>query len=146
MPAQAAFDHAVIRVVPHVAREEFVNVGVIVFCAARRFLGCEVALDAARVLALAPDADIEGIHRQLEALRAVCAGAPDAGPIAALPPSERFHWLVAPRSTVVQTSPVHGGLCDDPELALRNLFEVMVRDRHAAAAGAIGSAGSNGSA
>lgn len=126
MPARAAFDHVVVRVVPHVAREEFINVGVIVFCAAQRFLGCQLALDAARVRALAPDADLAGIERQLEAMRAVCAGAPDAGPIAALAPTERFHWLVAPRSTVIQTSPVHTGLCEDPAAALRHLYDRMV--------------------
>ena len=141
MPAAASsFDNVVVRVVPRVDREEFVNVGVILFCATRRYLGCMLALDPARVLALAPDADVEGIRRQLEAVRAVCAGDPGAGPIAALPPSERFHWLVAPRSTVIQTSAVHGGLCDDPAAALERLFDLMVgRSALPASTGSTGS-------
>jgi hypothetical protein len=117
-----AFDYAIVRVVPRVEREEFVNAGVILHAPGARFLGCEVALDAARLRALAPDLDPAQVCRHLDAFRAICAGDRAAGPIAALPAAERFHWLVAPRSTVIQTSPVHGGVADDPAAALRDLF------------------------
>lgn len=126
MPARSSFDYAVIRVVPRVEREEFVNVGVIVFCRTRRFLDCRVKLDSRRLAALAPTLDQEEVRAQLEVLRLVCAGGPAAGPIGALPPAERFHWLTAPRSTVVQTSPVHAGLTADPARTLDHLLETMV--------------------
>jgi Protein of unknown function (DUF3037) len=121
-----AFSYAVVRVVPRVEREEFVNVGVIVFCAERRWLGCKLTTDSSRLRALAPGVDAVEIARHLEGLRAVCAGEPTAGPIAALPPSERFHWLVAPRSTSIQTSAVHSGIADDPEAAVGRLYEKLV--------------------
>ena len=126
MPAHSAFDYAVLRVVPRVDREEFVNAGVILFAPTEGFLGCELAWDARRLAALAPDADTAEITRHLDSFRDICAGAPAGGPIARLPPSERFHWLVAPRSTVIQTSPVHAGLAEDPRAALRRLVETMV--------------------
>lgn len=119
---RAPFDYAIVRVVPRVEREEFINVGVIVHAPTLRFLGCALHLDRARVAALAEGVDLDALARHLEAFRAVCEGRPGAGPIAALPPAERFHWLVAPRSAVIQTSPVHGGLCDDPAAALAELF------------------------
>jgi hypothetical protein len=125
VPAHA-FSYAVVRVVPRVEREEFVNVGVILFCAERRWLGCRLLLDAARLRALAPRLDTEEITRHLEALRAVCEGEASAGPIAAMSPSERFHWLVAPRSTAIQTSAVHAGVADDPRAALDRLFDTLV--------------------
>jgi len=122
VPDRCACDHAILRVVPRVEREEFVNAGVILFAPTRGFLGCTVAVGdpaiEARLRALAPGLDLAAVARHLEAFRAICAGDPSAGPIAVLPISERFHWLVAPRSTIVQTSPVHGGLCDDPAAAL----------------------------
>jgi hypothetical protein len=124
-----AFDYAIVRVVPRVEREEFVNAGVILHARTAGFLGCELALDVARVRALAPDVDIATVQQHLEAFRAVCDGGPGGGPIARLPPAERFHWLVAPRSTVIQTSPVHGGVCDDPAAALRDLFARRVATR-----------------
>jgi hypothetical protein len=124
VPALAAFDYAVVRVVPRVEREEFINVGVIVHAPTLGFLGCRIEVDPARLSALlrggAPD--VEAVTAVLEGFRRVCAGARDAGPIAALPRVERFHWLVAPRSAVIQTSPVHGGLCADPTAALDDLF------------------------
>ena len=119
---RSPFDYAIVRVVPRVEREEFVNAGVILHARAAAFLGCELALDPARLFALAPGADLAAVQRHLDAFRAVCAGDAAAGPIAQLPPAERFHWLVAPRSTVIQTSPVHGGVCDDPRAALHDLF------------------------
>jgi hypothetical protein len=117
-----AFDYAVIQIVPRVDRDERLNAGVVLFCPAAAFLGCRIALDQARVRALAPDVDLTAIAAQLDAIRAVCAGDPAAGPIARLSPSERFHWLTAPRSTVVQPSVAHAGLCDDPAAALDRLF------------------------
>jgi hypothetical protein len=126
VPALLAFSYAVLRAVPRVEREEFVNVGVILFCAERRFLGCRLRFDRARLAALAPGLDTTALECHLDALRAVCEGAPSGGPIAALSASERFHWLVAPRSTSIQTSPVHSGLAEDPAAALERLFEAQV--------------------
>ena len=125
MPA-LAFSYAVVRVVPRVDREEFVNVGVIVHCPERRWLGCRLVLDEARLRALAPRLDTTEIARHLDGMRAVCEGEAAGGPIAALPPSERFHWLVAPRSTSIQTSAVHSGVADDPAAALARLYESLV--------------------
>ncbi|HEV3031519.1 MAG TPA: DUF3037 domain-containing protein [Polyangia bacterium] len=128
MPAPA-FSYAVVRVVPRVEREEFVNAGVSLFCAERRYLGCRL-LDptrlAARLRALAPHVDANEIVRHLETWRAVCEGDATAGPIAAMSVSERFHWLVAPRSTSIQTSAVHAGIADDPAATLAHLFETLV--------------------
>jgi hypothetical protein len=124
-----AFDYAIVRVVPRVEREEFINAGVILHAPAARFLGCEVALDEPRLRALAPELDPALVRRHLDALRAICAGDRVAGPIASLPAAERFHWLVAPRSTVIQTSPVHGGVCADPSAALADLFARRVAVR-----------------
>ncbi len=122
MPALVAFDYAIVRLVPRVEREEFINVGVIVHAPTRGFLGCALRLDRGRLGAFAPGLDLDALARHLEAFRAVCAGEADAGPIAGLALSERFHWLVAPRSAVLQTSPVHGGMCEDPAAALRELL------------------------
>jgi hypothetical protein len=126
--APLAFSYAVVRVVPRVEREEFVNVGVILFCAERRFIGCRLHLDVARVRALAPGLDTTDLARHLDGFRAVCEGDAGGGPLAALSPSERFHWLVAPRSASIQTSPVHSGLADDPPAALERLFAALVAD------------------
>ncbi len=115
------------RVVPRVDREEFVNAGAIVFCRERDFLAARVELDPARVRALAPDADLAVIEEHLRAIPAICAGGEGSGPIGRLSARERFRWLVAPRSTVVQTSPVHAGLCEDPGKALDDLVARMVR-------------------
>ena len=126
MSAPLAFDYTIIQVVPRVDRDERINAGVIVFCPAAAFLGCRIAQDAGRLRALAPDADVAAVNAQLEAVRAVCAGDAGAGPIARLSPSERFHWLATPRSTVVQPSAPHAGLCDDPTAALERLFAASV--------------------
>ena len=129
MPAAAAFDYAVVRVVPRVDRDELLNAGVILFCAERDYLGCALTLDQARLRALAPDLDAGAalaVARHLDGIRAICAGDPSAGPIAALSASERFHWLTAPRSTMVQTSPIHAGRCDDPPAALERLFHAVM--------------------
>jgi hypothetical protein len=126
VPAPLAFSYAVVRVVPRVEREEFVNVGVILFCAERRYLGCRLLLDPARLGALAPRLDTTEIARHLDGLRAVCDGDAAAGPIAAMSASERFHWLVAPRSASIQTSAVHAGISDDPAATLARLFDTLV--------------------
>jgi hypothetical protein len=124
--APLAFDYTILQIVPHVERDERINAGVILFCPAAAFLGCRVVLDAARLRALAPDLDVAAVGAQLDAVRAVCAGDRTAGPIAALSPSERFHWLSTPRSTAVQPSVPHAGLCDDPAAALERLFAASV--------------------
>ena len=127
MPARAAFNYALIRVVPRVEREEFLNVGAVVFSPTRAYLGARVELDRTRLAALGAPIDLDLVQRHLEAIPAICAGDPAAGPLARLPLSERFHWVVAPRSTIVQTSPVHTGLSDDPAEALDHLMATMVR-------------------
>jgi hypothetical protein len=127
MPALSSFDYAIVRVVPRVERGEFINAGAIVFCRTRRFLGARVELDLVRLAALAPDLDPAAIQRHLDVIPLVCAGGKAAGPIGQLPQAERFHWLIAPRSTIIQTSPVHSGRCADPAEALEHLLETMVR-------------------
>jgi hypothetical protein len=127
VPAPASFDYAIVRVVPRVEREEFVNAGAILFCLERDFLAARVELDRARLRALAPDADLALVEEHLAAIPLVAAGGEGSGPIGKLSRRERFHWLVAPRSTIIQVSAVHSGLCDDPARALELLLERMVR-------------------
>lgn len=126
MPARSAFEYAAIRVVPRVERDEFVNVGALLLCRQRRFLAARLRLDPARVLLLDPTIDLAFLAEQLDHIPLVCAGGKASGPIGELPLYERFRWLTAPRSTVIQPSPVHVGLCDDPELALERLFAQLV--------------------
>ena len=126
MPALCSFDFAIIRVVPRVEREEFVNAGVIVFCLEQKFLRALVHLDSVRLLALWPDLDVDLVGQHLEAIPKICKGDVDAGPIARLSARERFHWLVAPRSTMIQISPVHSGLCESPDAALQEMLRQMV--------------------
>ena len=121
------YSYAIVRVVPRVERGECINVGVVLFARPRRFLEARMALDPARLRALAPDADDALIARHLETFVAICAGQPAGGPLAALPQSERFHWLTAPRSTMIQTAPVHVGRCADPTAALDDLLDRYVR-------------------
>jgi hypothetical protein len=127
MPERSSFDYAVIRVVPRVERGESINAGVILFCLGKDFLKARVEVDEPRLRALWPDIDLDLVRRHLEAIPKICEGAPDAGPIGRLSLRERFHWLVAPRSTIIQVSPVHAGLCDHPERALDDLFLKAVR-------------------
>ena len=125
-PAPAPFAYATIRVVPRVEREEFVNVGVVLYSRPRKYLGVRTRLDPARLTALWPALDIEAVARQLQVIERVAAGGPGGGAIAALPAAERFGWLTAPASTVVQPGPVHAGLAYDPEAALDELFNDLV--------------------
>ncbi len=120
------FSYAVLRLVPDIERGEQVNVGVIVFCRPLDFLGARTALDDDRARALAPDVDLDAARRHLWAIERIAAGDPEAGPIAKLDTTARFHWLVAPASTIVQPSEVHTGLCDDPQACLDELFERLV--------------------
>ena len=121
------YDYAIFRVVPRVEREEFVNVGVIVSCPARDFLEARIELDEQRLAALDSLLDIESIRAHLATIPAICAGGEQAGPIGQLSQRERFHWLVAPRSTIIQPSPVHTGTCKDPTEVLEHLLNTMVR-------------------
>jgi len=121
-----AFQYAIIRVVPLVERGECLNAGVVLFCRPRKFLEARIALEEERLHALARDADLPAIRAHLDAFARVAAGDPAAGPIAELPPSERFHWLVAPSSTMIQCSPVHTGLSDDPSGELDKLVARLV--------------------
>ena len=125
-PEREDFQYAVLRVVPHVERGEQINAGVIVFCRRARFLAVRVALDRGRLAALAPDADADAIERHLGTLVRIADGDAGAGPVARLEQSERFHWLVAPSSTMIQPSAVHTGLCDDPRQTLARLFASLV--------------------
>jgi hypothetical protein len=127
VPAHSSFDYAIVRVVPRVERGECINAGVILFCLTQRFLAAKVELDERRLLALAPDVDLELVRGHLEAIPRICAGGKAAGPIGQLPQKERWHWLVAPRSTIIQTSPVHSGLCENPAQAIERLMDQMVR-------------------
>jgi hypothetical protein len=125
----ASFDYAVLRVVPRVEREEFVNVGVIVFCLEKRLLEARAHVDAARLEALWPGIDVETVRRHVSAVERICAGDAAAGAIASLSQRERFHWLIAPRSTMIQTSPVHTGICterDGMDGVTDRLFEQLV--------------------
>jgi hypothetical protein len=124
---RSQFQYAIIRVVPRVERGECLNVGVVVLCRPRRYLAAKVGLDEARLRAIAPDADPAKILPHLEAIERIAAGDPSAGPLARLTAAERFHWLVAPSSTVIQPSEVHTGLCEDPAEELEHLFERLVR-------------------
>ena len=127
MPERFAFDYAVVRVVPRVERGEFLNAGVILFCSTQSFLEAKIGLDRGRLVALDPSIDIAAVETYLESIPKVCAGGTDAGSIGSLPQRARFHWLVAPRSTVIQTSDVHSGVHHDLKAALEGLFEKLVR-------------------
>ena len=125
-PADREFAYALLRVVPRLERGEQMNAGVVLFARQSGFLEARVALDPKRLRALAPGVDAAPLQRQLDALARVAAGDPSAGPIARLPQSERFAWIVAPSSTAIQASPVHIGLCSEPSAKLDQLFAELV--------------------
>jgi hypothetical protein len=131
VPPEYTYDYAIIRVVPRVERGERINVGVILSCVDAEFLQTRIELDTARLLALDPTIDIDTLKASLSMIEAVCSGGAEAGPIGALPQRGRFRWLVSPRSTIVQTSPVHTGRTSHPEEALTRLLETMVRQEPA---------------
>lgn len=127
MPAQRSYDYAVIRVVPRVERQEFVNVGVILWCRDQDFLEARLELDESRLRMMDPDVDLEAVRRHLASFAIICAGGPESGPIGQLPKRERFDWLVAPRSTIIQTSAVHTGRCESVGSTMERLLDTMVR-------------------
>ncbi len=127
MPAEYTYDYAVIRIVPRVERGELVNVGVILSCPEVDFLEARIELDASRLLALDPMLDVAATRANLDIIPLVCRGGGEAGEIGELPQRSRFHWLVSPRSTIIQFSPVHTGRTDDPGKALGRLLDTMVR-------------------
>lgn len=121
------YDYAIVRIVPRVEREEFVNVGVILSCPQKKYLEARIELDEGRLVALVPGLDLELLKKQLAAYPLICRGGEEAGPIGRLSQRERFHWLIAPKSTIIQTSPVHTGWCEHPDQVLEHLLNVMVR-------------------
>jgi DUF3037 family protein len=125
--AQCSYDYAVIRVVPRVERQEFVNVGVILWCQEQDILEARVEFDEARLRMLDASADLDAVRRHLASFAIICAGGKDSGPIGQLSKRERFDWLVAPRSTIIQTSAVHSGRCNDVAATLERLLDTMVR-------------------
>ncbi|MGA2728668.1 MAG: DUF3037 domain-containing protein [Terracidiphilus sp.] len=122
----ASFDYAILRVVPRVERQEFMNAGVVVFCLEKRYLAARIHLDRDRLRALWPEVDLELVGEHLEAVARICEGDPAAGPIAQLSQRERFHWLVSPRSTIIQPSPVHTGVCDATDGMLDRLEKQLL--------------------
>lgn len=127
MHALCSYDYAIVRAVPRVEREEFINIGVIVSCFEKDFLAARIEIDEARLMAFDPTIDIDAIRRHAHSVVVICEGGPDAGAIGKLPQRERFRWLVAPRSTIIQISPSHAGQCDEPAKVLEHLVEKMVR-------------------
>ena len=127
MSAEYTYDYSIVRVVPRVDRGERVNVGVILSCADNDFLDARMEVDEAALLALDPAIDLAAVRANLDAIVAVCRGGPEAGEIGGLPARGRFRWLVAPRSTIVQPSPVHSGRSTDPAACLEHLLNRLVR-------------------
>ncbi len=127
MPADYTYDYAIVRVVPHVERGEQVNVGVILSCADTDFLDARIEIDERALLAIDATVDLAAVRTNLNVIPLVCRGGPEAGPIGLLPPRGRFRWLVAPRSTIIQPSPVHTGRTSDPAACLEHLMDRMVR-------------------
>lgn len=127
MPALRTYDYAVVRVVPRVERGEFVNAGIVLSCDVEKILRAAIELDQAALLAIDANVDLELVIKTLATIPAICAGGEGAGPIGRLSARERFHWLVSPKSTIVQMSPVHTGQCGDVDGALDHLMNSMVR-------------------
>lgn len=128
-PSRSPFAYAVLRVVPDIEREEFLNAGLVLFCRERRFLRARTELDVDRLLDLCPGSDDGAIREQLDLVGRIAEGAVERGPLAGMSQSERFHWLTTPRSTVVQPGPIHGGTSHDPEVTFEHLFATLVRRR-----------------
>ncbi|MBN2366468.1 MAG: DUF3037 domain-containing protein [Calditrichaeota bacterium] len=126
MPDRKSFDYAIIRVVPFVERQEFINVGIIVFCRSLNYLRALIDFDLKRVASLNPQADMQMIRSQLQAILTICEGKNPECSLCKLTRSERFHWLTSPSSTIIQTSPVHSGLCTNPEEVIRKLYDFLV--------------------
>jgi hypothetical protein len=131
VPTPCSYDYAIVRVVPRVERQEFVNAGVILSCPAHDFLEARIELDEQRLHALDPAVDIEAVRTHLASIPVICAGGAPAGPIGQLSRRERFHWLVAPRSTIIQVSPAHAGRTSDVQATLEHLLVTMVRPQRA---------------
>jgi hypothetical protein len=127
VPVEYTYDYAIVRIVPRVERGERMNVGVILSCPDLDFLDARIELDEPRLLALDPAVDLETMRANLATIPAVCRGGPEAGPIGELAPRGRFRWLVSPRSTMIQVSPVHTGRTGDPAASLDRLLDKMVR-------------------
>jgi hypothetical protein len=127
VPTPNSYDYAVIRVVPRVERGEFINVGIILWCAAQDYLSARIELDEQRLRCLDPQVNVEAVQSHLASIPRVCAGGASAGPLGTLSRRERFDWLVAPRSTIIQVSPVHTGRCSDVASTLEHLLNAMVR-------------------
>lgn len=126
MPDPCSYDYAILRIVPRAERGEFVNAGVILHSSEQPYLRSRVHLDRNRLAALWPDLDLELVEPHLEAFPRICEGDPGAGPIARLSRRERFHWLVSPRSTIIQVSPVHSGVSASLDATLDELFQQLV--------------------
>ena len=126
MQDKQLFEYAVIRVVPRVEREEFLNVGIILYCRSKKFLACRYSLDQSKLQVLCPSMDCGDVESHLRSFERICKGDKGAGPISSLDIASRFRWLTATRSTIVQTSKVHPGFCDDPKDKLQKLFEQLV--------------------
>ena len=125
-PSRSAFSYAVVRVVPDIEREEFLNAGLILFSRPHRYLVARTRLDSEALGSFSSGGDLDGLREQLSLVERIAAGSADAGPIARMTPSERFHWLTAPRSTAVQPGPIHAGVTDDPEGTFEHLWSVLV--------------------
>jgi hypothetical protein len=129
-PSRSPFAYAVLRVVPDIEREEFVNAGLVLFCRSLRYLVARTSVDAERLAALQPDADLGALRDQLGLVERIAAGEVASGPLAGMSQSERFHWLTTPRSTAVQPGPTHGGMTDDPAATFEHLYTTLVDGPH----------------
>ena len=127
-PSRDPFSYAVLRVVPDIEREEFVNAGLLLFCRSRRFLRARTSLDVQRLDAIRPGVDAAAVRGQLELVERIAAGNVQSGPLSGMSESERFHWLTTPRSTAVQPGPVHGGMSDDPAATFEQLYRTLVTE------------------
>ena len=126
MPSRSPFSYAVLRIVPDIEREEFLNAGLVLFCRSRRYLRARTSLDSDRLRALRPTADVDGLEAQLALIEHIASGEVASGPLAGMSQSERFHWLTTPRSTAVQPGPIHGGMAEDPDTTFEHLYSTLV--------------------